>query len=95
MTSLSPEVGWPVAPQTTSDAEPATAATVNDPVARPAHYTDHPSGVECIDVVQHYPFCVGAAIKYLWRAGRKGDAVQDLLKARRMIDYEIARLEAR
>lgn len=64
-----------------------------DPVERPAHYTSHPTGVECLDIVEHYPFNVGAAIKYLWRAGLKDDAIQDLRKAKRMVQREIDRLE--
>lgn len=38
----------------------------------PKHYRNHPSGVECIDVIRHFPFSQGNAIKYLWRAGDKG-----------------------
>jgi hypothetical protein len=37
-------------------------------------------------------FCVGNAIKYLWRAGLKGEQVEDLRKARWYIDREIARI---
>ncbi len=64
----------------------------HDPVEHPRHYTTHPSGIECIEVVEHMPYCVGAAIKYLWRHGKKGDAVEDLKKARWLIDREISRL---
>lgn len=39
----------------------------SDPVNHPAHYTSHPAGVECIDVVEHMTFNVGNAVKYLWR----------------------------
>lgn len=53
----------------------------NDQINSPRHYNSHPSGVECIDVVEHMPFNVGNAVKYLWRAGLKGDAVEDLRKA--------------
>lgn len=53
----------------------------HDPINHPRHYTSHPSGVECIQVVEHFPFNIGAAIKYLWRAGLKGDAIDDLQKA--------------
>lgn len=53
----------------------------HDPINHPRHYTSHPSGVECIQVVEHFPFNIGAAIKYLWRAGLKGDAIEDLQKA--------------
>jgi Protein of unknwon function (DUF3310) len=45
-----------------------------DSVEHPQHYTSHPSGVECIEITEHYNFCVGNAIKYLWRAGLKQDA---------------------
>lgn len=47
----------------------------------PAHYRTHPSGVECIVVTEHLNFCLGNAMKYIWRAGEKGDAVEDLEKA--------------
>jgi hypothetical protein len=60
----------------------------------PQHYRQHPSGVECIEVTQHCNFCIGNAIKYLWRAGLKGDAVEDLRKAAWYIDREIRRREA-
>jgi hypothetical protein len=60
----------------------------------PKHYRQHPSGVECIEVTQHCNFCIGNAIKYLWRAGLKGDAVEDLRKAAWYIDREIKRREA-
>ncbi len=59
----------------------------------PQHYRQHPSGVECIEVTQHCNFCIGNAIKYLWRAGLKGDAVEDLRKAAWYIDREIRRRE--
>ena len=40
-------------------------------VDHPRHYNEHPSGVECIDVVEGLSFNMGNAIKYLWRAGLK------------------------
>jgi len=45
----------------------------NDNVEHPAHYTSHPSGVECIDIASCYDFCLGNVIKYIWRAGLKKD----------------------
>jgi Protein of unknwon function (DUF3310) len=69
---------------------PATDA-VNEAVYHPAHYTSHPSGVECIAVTEHMGFNLGNAIKYLWRADLKADAIQDLLKAAWYIDREISR----
>ena len=65
---------------------------MNDPVNHPKHYTEHPSGVECIEITEHMNFCVGNAIKYLWRSGLKGEQVEDLRKARWYIDREIARI---
>lgn len=58
-------------------------------VDHPPHYTEHPSGVECIAITEHFNFCLGNAIKYIWRAGLKGDAVEDLKKARWYIDREL------
>jgi len=65
----------------------------NDAVNHPRHYTQHPSGVECIEITEHFNFCVGNAIKYLWRAGLKNSALEDLEKARWYVDREIARLK--
>lgn len=44
---------------------------MNDKVNNPKHYTSHPSGVECIQITEYYNFCIGNAIKYLWRQGLK------------------------
>lgn len=65
----------------------ATVETVN----HPPHYNSHPSGIECITVVEHMTFNVGNAIKYLWRADHKADTVEDLRKAAWYIDREINR----
>lgn len=70
----------------------ASSLRAADPVDHPAHYTDHPSGVECITVTEHMNFNVGNAVKYLWRAGRKGDALTDLRKAAWYVNREIERL---
>ncbi len=37
-------------------------------------------------------FCIGNAVKYLWRAGLKGNAIEDLEKARWYVEREIKRL---
>lgn len=58
-------------------------------VNHPDHYNKHPSGVECITVVEHMGFNVGNAIKYLWRADEKGAAIEDLRKAEWYIKREI------
>lgn len=65
----------------------------DDPVNHPKHYTSHPSGVECIEVVRHMGFNIGNVIKYLWRAGLKGEdkEIQDLEKAAWYLNDEIQR----
>ncbi len=63
-----------------------------DTVNHPPHYSTIP-GVECIDVVRHMNFNRGNAIKYIWRAGSKGDTVEDLRKAIWYLQDEIKRLE--
>lgn len=64
---------------------------INDPVNSPKHYTDSHPGMECIDLTADTTFCLGNAIKYLWRYHSKGRPVEDLEKARwylcRVIDY--------
>lgn len=62
---------------------------MEDKVNNPKHYTSHPSGIECIEITRHYDFCIGNAIKYLWRAGLKNEQgmqskekeIEDLRKA--------------
>lgn len=66
------------------------ARSKKDEVNHPPHYTAHPSGVECIEITEHLNFCIGNAIKYLWRADLK-NGVEDLKKAEWYIKREIAR----
>lgn len=64
-----------------------------DIINEPPHYKSHPSGVECIEITRHMNFNLGNAMKYIWRCGLKGGAVDDLKKAAFYIEDEIARLE--
>lgn len=64
---------------------------MSDSVNNPKHYTDHPSGIECIQVTEHMSFNLGNAVKYIWRCDEKLDAIEDLKKARWYIDREIAK----
>ncbi len=59
-----------------------------DPL-NPEHYKTHASGIECIEVTGRMGFCLGNAIKYLWRCDQKG-GIEDLQKARWYIDREIS-----
>ena len=62
---------------------------MTDEINHPSHYTAHPGGVECIQITEHMGFNLGNAIKYVWRADLKGNAVQDLQKAAWYIEREI------
>ena len=64
---------------------------MQDPVNSPKHYTSHPSGIDCIQITEHMGFNLGNAIKYIWRADLKNDAIEDLRKARWYIDREISK----
>lgn len=71
-----------------------------DVVNHPKHYTSDPSGVECIQITRHRNFNIGSALKYLWRAGLKGDSsmaqidkqIEDLRKSIFYINDEIQRI---
>lgn len=71
-------------------------------VNHPEHYNLHPSGVECIEIAKHYDFCIGNAIKYLWRCGLKSEEgmtdrekeIEDLEKAVWYINERIRTLKA-
>lgn len=67
--------------------------TKPDLINHPPHYNDHPSGVECIQIVEHMNFCLGNAMKYIWRAGLKNDKTkqEDLKKAVWYLNREIER----
>ena len=63
-------------------------------VKRPDHYCF--SKFEPKDVIREWGlnFNLGSAVKYIARAGRKDDIVQDLKKAREFLTFEIEALEA-
>lgn len=75
--------------------EPANAP---DMVNHPPHYqTD---GIECIDAILaalgrdgFVAYCRGNSIKYSWRAGKKGQAAQDLRKAAWYLNRAATELE--
>ena len=65
----------------------------NDAVNHPSHYTSDESGIECIEVSENWSFCLGNALKYLWRNGKKDGepSIKDLEKAKWYIQREIDR----
>ena len=66
-----------------------------DPVNRPSHYTD--GKIEVIDFIEDKKlgFCLGNAVKYIARAGKKDPAkeVEDLKKAEWYVKRRIKELE--
>ena len=59
---------------------------MSDAVNNPAHY--NAGDIECIDAIraalspeEFRGFLKGNALKYIWRAGKKGDAIQDFKKS--------------
>lgn len=60
----------------------------------PDHYQSDPSGVQCIEISENWSFCLGNALKYMWRSGKKDSSknIEDLQKAVWYIEREISRL---
>lgn len=69
--------------------------TKTDEIRHPSHYCF--GKYEPVKVIQDWglSFCLGNVVKYLARAGRKdgNSKLQDLLKAKRYIEFEIEGLE--
>ena len=59
-------------------------------IKHPSHYTAGRK-YEPKDVIRDWElnFNLGSAVKYISRAGRKGDKIEDLEKARQFLDFEI------
>ncbi len=66
---------------------------INDKINHPTHYTD--GKIEVIDYIEDkkFNYHLGNAIKYISRAGKKDDYVQDLEKAKWYINREIERYQ--
>lgn len=62
-------------------------------VDHPSHYGGSYNPYEAIKVIEAWAlgFCLGNAVKYIARAGKKDDRLEDLRKARWYIDREIQR----
>lgn len=68
---------------------------MSDRVKHPSHYVEGRK-FEPKDVIRDWGlnFNMGNAVKYLARAGRKADTVEDLKKAQQYIQFEIDAIEA-
>lgn len=66
---------------------------MTDLVNNPPHYKS-PNGLEAIDVIEGFGlgFHRGNAVKYILRAGKKGDATQDIRKARWYVERDLERM---
>lgn len=69
--------------------EPEVKAVEEDVINHPSHYTR--GKIEVIDFIedQQLPYHLGNVIKYIARAGYKGDKLEDLKKARWYLDRYI------
>lgn len=79
-----------------SPGEGHAGTVASDAVNHPQHYGGGDNRYEAIKVIEAWGlgFCLGNAVKYIARAGRKTvDPLEDLRKARWYIDHEIANLE--
>jgi hypothetical protein len=86
--------------QTDGDSKPIFFAeeelTVTPPeytAVDPGHYS-YPGGAQVIDITRHMGFLEGNVVKYVARAGRKGDKLEDLLKARKYLEWAIEDAQA-
>ena len=61
-----------------------------DAVHKPKHYNSHPSGIEAKDVTRNFDFPIGNALKYIWRAGNKGDYWEDMNKALEYLNWAMS-----
>lgn len=68
---------------------------MSDKIKHPSHYAEGRE-FEPKDVIRDWGlnFNLGSAVKYISRAGRKDDIVQDLKKAQEFIRFEIEAIEA-
>lgn len=69
---------------------------MSDPVAHPHYYGGEDDPYEAIKVIEAWGlnFSLGSCLKYIRRAGKKGDDLEDLRKVEQYIRFEIRRREA-
>ena len=73
----------------------AGGESMSDNINHPPHYTQ--SKVECIEAIEAagygLHFCLGNAMKYIWRCQHKANFLEDLKKARWYLDRAIKQVE--
>lgn len=65
----------------------ATLVEPAEDAVSPGHYKFGKS--EVTDITRHLSFPLGNVVKYVTRAGRKGKAKEDLMEARKYLDWAI------
>jgi len=58
-------------------------------INHPAHYNNHPSRIEAIDIIENFNFCLGNAFKYIFRYQLKGGS-EDLNKALWYLERQVS-----
>jgi hypothetical protein len=73
---------------------PAEIAKKEQAVDHPAHYGGADNTYEAIKVIEAWElgFCLGNVVKYISRAGKKGNRLEDLKKAQWYLAREIEKL---
>jgi hypothetical protein len=63
----------------------------NEAVNHPNHYGGENNPLEVINIIEHYElgFHLGNVVKYVLRAGKKGNRTEDLKKALWYLEREI------
>lgn len=68
---------------------------IKEVINHPQHYGGKDNQYEAIKVIEAWNlgFSLGNAIKYISRAGKKNNAIEDLKKAKWYLEHEIEKLE--
>lgn len=70
---------------------------MNKNVEHPKHYGGGENPYEAIKVIEAWElgFCLGNTVKYIARAGKKDDVIQDLEKAKWYLERKINQLKSK
>lgn len=68
---------------------------IKEMVNHPSHYGGKDNPMEAIKIIDHYqlPFSLGNTLKYILRADKKANKLEDLKKAAWYLQHEITKLE--
>jgi hypothetical protein len=68
---------------------------IKEQVSHPEHYGGKENPYEAIKVIEAWDldFCLGNVIKYISRAGKKNNTIEDLKKAKFYLERKINQIE--